>query len=258
MCQPAWNREWGDWALAELWEAGRGRGGSVPSTAGCVPRGWAELVGLWSPRQHSIVGPPRCVGHSPAHTAQSPVHTIPADSPHCVCGFAQGNSTPQGHSLLIVVGTYCQHLETCCCHRAGSGTVGLGTVLAEPAVLCIPWSPLTMPGHSHPSTAPGTWDWSRGPFCPCIPIPGCACHLPAREEWGPPEGVRCASTRAGLPSPRGGGGGLCPVPPCPPPRAGSPRLVTSRGESGRVCVSAGTGCSRSAAAGMTLAQGLAV
>lgn len=52
--------------------------------------------------------------------------------------------------------------------------------------------------------------------------------------------------------------GSVPVPPCPPPRASSPRLVTTRGESGRVCVSAGTGCSRSAAAGMTLAQGLAV
>lgn len=44
------------------------------------------------------------------------------------------NCTPQGHSLLIAVGTCRQHLETCCCHRAGRGTVGLGTMLAEPAV----------------------------------------------------------------------------------------------------------------------------
>lgn len=80
--------------------------------------------------QHSIMGPPRCGGHSPAHTAHSPAGTIPADSPHC----APGNCTPQGHSLLIAVGTCRQHLETCCCHRAGRGTVGLGTMLAEPAV----------------------------------------------------------------------------------------------------------------------------
>lgn len=116
------------WALAELWEAGMGRGGSVPSTPGRVPRGWAELVCLWSPRQRSIVGPGRCGGHSPAHTARSPACTIPADSARCARGFAPGNSTAQGRSLLIVAGT-------CRCHRAGRGTVALGTMLAELAVL---------------------------------------------------------------------------------------------------------------------------
>lgn len=115
--------------------AGRGRGGSALSTLGCVPRGWVELVCLWSPRQHRIVGPPGCGGHSPAHTAHSPARTIPADSPLCARGFAPGNCTPQGRSLLIVVGTCRQHLETCCCHRAGRGTVGLGTALAELAEL---------------------------------------------------------------------------------------------------------------------------
>lgn len=193
------------------------------------------------------------------HTAHSPAHTTPADSTLGVRGFAQGNCTAQGPSLQIVVGTVPPVPGHCYCHRAGGGTVGLGTMLAEPAVLWAPWSLLTIQGHSHPSTAPGTWDWSRGPFCPCIPIPGCACHLPAGGEWRLPKGVRFARTRAGLPTPRGGGRGLCP-PSLPVPRPGpAPRgLVTARGESGRVCVSAGTGCSRSAAAGMTPTQGLAV
>ncbi|NXD00161.1 ACK1 kinase, partial [Certhia familiaris] len=132
-----------------------------------------------------------------------PAHTIPADSPHCAHGFAPGNCTPQGRSLLIVMGTCRQHPETCCCHRAG--TVGLGTLLAEPAV-----GSLVPADHA---TAPGTSDQSRRPFCPCISIPGCACHLPAGGEWGPPRGIRCARTRASLPTPRGGGGGgLCPRP----------------------------------------------
>lgn len=184
-----------------------GRGGSACSIPGRVPRGWAELGCLWSPRQHSIVGPPQCGGHSPAHTAHSPARTIPADSPHCARGFARGNRTPQGRSLLIVVGTCRQHPETRCCHRVGRGTVGLGTVLAEPAVLWAPRSLLTTPGHSHPLCRPGDLGTGvGGPFVPASLSQDVPVTFQLGESGDLPKEFSVPALGPPPPTPKGGGG----------------------------------------------------
>lgn len=106
-----------------------------PAYLAMYPTGGQSWYVCGLPGSTASWGYPGAGGHSPAHTAHSPAGTIPADSLHCARGFAPGNRTPQGRSLLIVVGTCRQHLETYCCHRAGRGTMGLGTMLAEPAML---------------------------------------------------------------------------------------------------------------------------